>query len=136
MPSKKNRIIRTVTPPGSSSSGIPASLLGFWVSGDLAGYTIYTTAKGRKVFYPESPAIQEPSVAQARCRNRFRVAYLNWKDLQPTEKKALEDACRALNLCLTGQNLWISTQLTGQLDRYHTVALQSGLPLPECHYIP
>lgn len=136
MPSKPDRVRRTVTPPTSSVSGVPNSLLGLWVSGDLAGFTFYTTKTGRKVCYPEAPAVQPPSQLQQRMRARFKCAYLNWKELSSEDKANLEQATKKLGLCLTGQNLYVSTQLTGKISNYKTVARQAKLNLPALEYVP
>jgi len=106
-------------------------MLGIQVQGDLGPWTIYTDRKGRKKWFLYSPPTKPPTPNQLVARNRFRTAVLNWKALTAEQKFNLEEACRRLSLCITGQNLFVSTQLTHKQTAYATVARQSRLTLPE-----
>jgi len=109
---------------------IPYNLLGIQVSGDLGDMTIYTDRFGRKVWFPKSPPKKPPSQLQIDQRESFKSAQKSWSDLNDSEKRSLEDACRRVSLPLTGQNLWISTKLTGDSTSYTTIERQSGVTLP------
>lgn len=120
----------------TAHTGLPASLLGFWVSGDLCGLTIYTNRFGKKVFFQEAPALKPPSPLQVIQRNRFRTAFQNWKALTKTQKANLELAVNRASLCLTGQNLYVSASLTNRAEVVGTIARQTGLVLPIPTFVP
>lgn len=109
---------------------IPWNLIGLQVSGDFGDTTIYTDRYNRKVVYPKSPPKEPPSPAQVQSRDAFRAAQASWAALSVVEKAALENACRRTSIPLTGQNLWIHCQLTGDSQAYTTIQRQSGITLP------
>lgn len=109
---------------------IPLNLLGTRVSGDLGGLTTYTNQHGLKVAYPIAPPKEPVSVRQQLNRNRFAWAAAKWKQLSEGEKTDLENATRATSLVLTGQNLWISASMRGNISGYNRVSRQSGVSLP------
>lgn len=112
------------------AAGLPPSVLGFIVRGDLDGITYYTNKKGKKVAFAASPALLPASPAQKIQRDRFRAAHLAWSALAVEEKFALEEATKKTSLCLTGQNLYISAALTARQDSIRTLASSTGLTLP------
>ena len=115
---------------------IPWALLGFNLSGDIDGLSIYTDARRRKIVYPKSPPNTPPSPAQVHQRARFRTAQQLWKNLSAAEHEALEDACRAASLVMGGCALFISACLTNSNDNLQTLAAQVGIPLPNAPYVP
>lgn len=106
------------------------SLLGTWVSGDFGGLTIYTTKKGKKVFYQEAPALEPPTPAQTNQRNRFRTAQAEWKNQTHQVKKNLENMCIRASLVMTGQNLWIRVAMRHEQSAYETLQHQTGITAP------
>ena len=111
-------------------SGLPLSLLGFWVSGDLAGKTIYTNRNGLKVFYNEAPAGDPASGLQQVQRTRFRNAQQAWQAQSPGVKAAYEELVNQASLCLTGQNLWISVSLKHTVSTLQRLIHNTGVSVP------
>lgn len=99
-------------------------------TGDLGDLTLYTNKNGKLVAFPKDWRQEKTSPARTRCRERFRLAQASWSTLDTSQKNQLEEACKKLSIPFTGQNLWISTALTGDLEAYSTVAVQSGINLP------
>ena len=114
----------------ASLSGFPVSALGFWVSGDLAGKTIYTNRNGLKVFYNESPAGDPASGLQLTQRTRFRKAQQAWSAQSPGVKAAYEELVNQASLCLTGQNLWISVSLRHTVSTLKRLQATTGVSVP------
>lgn len=110
-------------------------LLGMTVSGDFAGLTIYTDRHGRKVWYPQAPPTNPPTQRQQYRRQLFKLAVMSYKSLTQHERDALERAVQKTNLCLTGQNLWISCCLNSDLARYQTIARQAHETLPPLLFV-
>lgn len=109
---------------------LPLELFGFRVMGDVGGFTCYTDARFRKVFYKKAPPKEPASPAQAKLRARFGDAIRAWKALTADEKAALERAVKKTSLCLTGQNLFVSCMLKAAPGVYATIADQSSEDLP------
>lgn len=107
--------------------GIPASVIGLIVSGDVSGQTIYTDRYGRKVVYPKAPPKEPPTDFQIYYRTRFGAAQAAYMALTIAQKKAYEDLTKAANLCMTGQNLWIHVALKHTFALLDTLQLQSGI---------
>lgn len=105
------------------------------VSGDVAGYTIYTDMKGRKVAFPQAPPKEPPSPRQISLRERFRLAQAAWAALADSEKAALELATQRTSLAMTGQNLYIAIALTNRSQLIDTIARQSNLDLPAIPFV-
>jgi len=115
---------------------IPWNLLGFGVSGDVGGYTIYTDRKFRKVAFPIAPPEKPPSPAQINLRARFKTAQANWKAETDQVKQELEEACRRASIVMTGQNLYIKVALKNDNDALQTLAKQTGTTLPIIDFVP
>lgn len=116
--------------------GIPASLLGFIVKGDLAGQTIYTDRHARKVFFPAAPPDKPPSPLQQAQRNRFKAAQADYMDLTDAQKADYELASQRLSLCMTGQNLYIHLALKCDDQLTATLERQSGVYLAYPFCVP
>jgi len=116
--------------PQSTALASTLGLLGIRVQGDLGPWTIYTDRYGRKKWFLFSPPTKPPTDAQIAQRGRFRTAQANWSNLSDQEKKNLETACLRTSLVLTGQNLFISAQLTGKQEALQVVARQAKVTLP------
>lgn len=115
---------------------IPWNFLGVSVSGDLGDYTVYENRHGKKVAFKK--VLHQPIQSQRRLdqQTRFREAQAGWKALADSEKLALEDMARRLSLYATGQNIYISVQLTNDVNGYATLEKQSGISLPPFSYVP
>lgn len=114
--------------------GVPASILGIIVKGDLADLTLYTDRLGRKVWFPKAPPTTAPTPLQQIQRNRFKSAQRAWAALTLVQKAQLEDAANALSLSMTGQNLYICLALRCDESLILTLRRQSGVdfPYPAC----
>ena len=110
--------------------GIPYSLLGARLAGDIGGVTCYTDRFGRKTVYPIAPPKHNPTPQQLTQRSLFATAHATWKALTPEEKKKLEQAATASALCMTGKNLYMSACLLGADDNLQAIARQVGIDLP------
>jgi len=108
----------------------PPNILGLIVSGDVGDVTFYMNKNRKIVAFPKDWRQEKTSPARLRCRQRFAAAQATWRPLTRPQKQSLEKACRRLSIPMTGQNLWISTALTGDVAAYQTVQRQSGVPLP------
>lgn len=109
---------------------IPWNLIGINVSGDIGDLTIYTDRFGKKVPFPKSPPKEPPSPEQTQVRNRFRSAQQTYMALSDSEKLAYEELTKKLSLMMTGQNLWISISMKGDVESLQTMMRQSGVTVP------
>lgn len=107
--------------------GVPPSILGLIVSGDVDGITIYTDRYNRKVAYPKAPPKEPPTKMQVDVRNRFKAAQSEYMGLTPLQKQAYELLTKAASLCLTGQNLFISVAMKRTYGILDTLQLQTGI---------
>jgi hypothetical protein len=109
--------------------GIPPDLIGFRVSGDVDGLTIYTDRFGRKVAYKKSWPDKPATPSQALCRARFRAAMAEWKNLSSYQKEEYEQASLALSLCMTGHNLFVHLCLRGSEQEWSVLCQSVGVVL-------
>lgn len=107
------------------------ALAGFNVQGDIGPYTCYTARDGRWVVFDKAPPQAPASYVQLHQRNRWRLAAKAWNQLTENNKANWELATQKLRLQLTGYNLWIYFQTTGDAATIRTVARQSGVDLLE-----
>ena len=107
--------------------GIPASLLGLIASGDVDGITIYTDRHGRKVAYPKAPPKEPPTQMQVDVRAKFKAAQAEYMGLTPQQKEDYELLTKAASLCMTGQNIFISTAMRHTQGILDTIQLQTGI---------
>ena len=117
--------------PKSTALASMLGVLGIHVQGDIGPWTVYTDRYGRKKWFLFSPPTKPPTPPQIAQRERFKAAQKNWKLLTEQQKKDLETACLKTSLVLTGQNLFISAQLTGKQESLQVLARQTKLPLPQ-----
>jgi hypothetical protein len=109
--------------------GVPASVLGLQVSGDVAGFTIYTDRRGRKISYPAAPPRTAASDLQAYQRSRFSMAMAAWSALSPGARSDYALACRRLFLPCTATSLWCCLCLADSDVKWKTICSQSNLSL-------
>jgi len=107
--------------------GIPASVIGLIVSGDVDGITIYTDRYNRKVAYPKAPPKEPPTQMQVDVRNRFKSAQAEYMGLTPLQKEAYESLTKKANLCMTGQNLFIHVAMKLTYGTLTTLQEQTGV---------
>lgn len=110
--------------------GIPVSVLGMIVSGDVSGLTIYTDRHGRKVAFPKAPPKKPPTDAQITLRTRFKTAQAEYMTLSVTEKADYERLVISASLPLTGQNLWIHVAMKHSFGLLDTLQQQTGITVP------
>lgn len=107
--------------------GIPASIIGLIVSGDVDGITIYTDRHNRKVAYPKAPPKEPPTQMQVDVRARFGSAQAEYMGLSPLQKAAYEELTKKANLCMTGQNLFIHVAMKRTFGTLTTLEEQTGV---------
>ena len=105
------------------------SSLGLNVSGDLAGLTIYTTRRGRKVAFLQSPPTKALSVWQLAWQRNFRWGMSLWRALTQIERENYQRVCDLASLCMLGHNLWLSCYLSGNTRLVETLSCQFKIPL-------
>lgn len=113
-------------PGGQMALAIPPDLLGFRVSGDVDGITIYTDRYGRKIAFKKSWPDKPPSASQAINRARFRTAVASWRNLTQPERDAYERATLSLSLYMTGINLYVHLCLRGTAIEWEQLCQSSG----------
>lgn len=119
----------TLTPIPPESFRPLITWLGMYISGDVGGYTVYTTRRGKIVWYPASPALKPPSPLQQKQRLRFKLAQANWRLLSPALVATWEHLTKVLCLPLTGQNLFISLSLRPNNDALTSATRKAGVVL-------
>jgi len=114
---------------------VPWHLIGTIVSGDVAGLTIYTDKRCRKVTFAKAPPLVPPSPAQIAMRARFRLAQSEYMAQSDQVKREYENATLKASLPLTGQNLWISVAIRHDLESLRTVSNQTGIDLTQPTFV-
>jgi len=109
---------------------VPPSLLGTRVSGDVAGYTLYTDKNGAPVIFPRHPPKVPRSILQAKQRTRFAIAVTRWHEAPAIVREAYEAMSLKLSLPMTGLNVWMKLSLTQDEGLRQTLERQSALSLP------
>jgi len=103
--------------------------LGINVSGDLAGLTIYTTRRGKKVSFLQSPPTKALSVWQLAWQRNFRWGMFLWRDLTQSERENYGRVCDLASLCMLGHNLWLHAYLGGDNRLLESLSCQYQIPL-------
>jgi hypothetical protein len=111
------------------ANSLSPSVLALRISGDMGGLTYYTSKRGRTVAFPAAPPTKPASVLQLKCRQRFAWAVQAWTLLSASEKASYEACSLALKMCMTGHDIWVSLCMKRDLDLWHTLQHQSGIPL-------
>jgi len=105
------------------------SVLGFRVSGDLGGYTIYTNRKGKKVSFAQAPPRKPLSVWQLAWQRNFRWGMACWRSLTSEEKQNYRRVCDLSCLCMLGHNLFLHAYLASDNSLLETLECQYQIPL-------
>lgn len=116
--------------------GYPVDLLGFMVSGDIGGFTIYTDRFYRKVIFPIAPPCEPPSPMQVKQRARFASAMASWRAADQADRDGFEEISLRASLCMTGLNLWIHTCLKGTFVQLATLQRQTGVSVNDPAFVP
>lgn len=107
---------------------IPA-MLGLTVQGDLGGFTFYTSARGKIVWYPQAPPLDPPSYDQTHFRNLFKAAGASWQGMSLASKRAWTYAAKATSLTITGYNLYTYWLTTRDTPTIRTIERQAHIDL-------
>jgi hypothetical protein len=105
------------------------SVLGINVSGDFDGATIYTTRKGKKVWFAQAPPRKPLSVWQLAWQRNFKVGMKIWSRLKPEERHAYRRVVDLARMCMLGHNLWLHAYLAGDNALLETLECQYRIPL-------
>jgi hypothetical protein len=103
--------------------------MGFVVSGDVDGLTIYTDRYGRKIAYPAAPPKKPPTIWQLAWRRNLAMGMRLWRDLSNDERHAYRRVCDAASLCMLGHNLWLHVYLAADYELLSTLAEQYAITL-------
>lgn len=104
------------------------SLLGLRPTGDLGPLTFYTTQKRRVVAFPRAPPLSPPSPRQTFQRNKFRACAWAWSFLTPQRRQDWLQLAKTNRLRITGYNLFVYYQLTGDNAAIRTLKPYWGPP--------
>ena len=105
------------------------NLLGLSPTGDIGPFTMYTSQRGRPVWFPKSPPLSPPSIRQVSQRNAWRTAALLWRSTPPLEKANWKRAARKVHLKITAYNLFMYWSTTNRRDIIATIERNSGIKL-------
>lgn len=105
------------------------NLLGLSPTGDLGPFTMYTSQRGRPVWFPKSPPLSPPSLRQIEQRNKWRNAAAFWRSVPAAEKRNWKRAADRVRLRITHLNLFIYWATTARVDIIQTVERNSGIQL-------
>jgi len=103
--------------------------LGMTVQGDLGPLTIYTSKRGRKVFYDQAPPKTKGSPDQLYFRNKMRQAATIWRSLRPVRQGAWQEAAERGGLRDNGYHLLTAYVFTADLAVIRTLERQTGIQL-------
>ena len=108
---------------------IPPSIIGLQVAGDACGLTFYRSKSQGQVAYAIAKSAKPPSGGCITRIALFVEAHHQWNLLTHTQKADYSYLAKAGHYPMTGCNLWVKLCLTKSLSLYHTLLLQSHLPL-------
>jgi hypothetical protein len=108
---------------------IPPSIIGLQVAGDAFGMTFYRSKTQGQVVYNVAKSAKKPRGGCVTRITLFVEAHRQWNLLSPAAKADYEYLTKAGHYPMTGCNLWVKLCLTQSLPLYHTLLLQSHLPL-------
>lgn len=109
--------------------GIPVAMIGFRVSGDCAGMTLYTDRFGRNVAFPQAPPRKPPTAGQLAWKAAFAKAMAAWHALDEPRREDYRWLAKHGGIPMLGHNIYLSLCLRYRLDLWETLCRQSFLPL-------
>lgn len=105
------------------------SFIGLRPTGDIGGFTVYTSKKGRVVWFPKSPPKTPFTRLQLRHMKHFEFAARAWQRQTQEVRNAWNLAARRAHLYLSGYTLWTYWQTTRKRQTIRTIERQSGIHL-------
>lgn len=104
--------------------------LGMRPTGDLAGWTVYTTKRNFVVWFIKSPPKKVRSRAQVQQWYRFSQAAQAWRNLSTESRNDWIEAARRARLYIAGYHLFLTYQLKRDLAALRTISRMSRIELP------
>lgn len=104
-------------------------MLGFQTWGDIGPFTVFRNKRGHVVWYLKAPPTCPASPAQIIDRDRWRAAAIAWNALTPLNRADWEAASNRASLGITGYNLFLYWQTTGDRPAIVTIERQTGFEL-------
>lgn len=104
-------------------------LYSFSIQGDVAGFTTYTTRRGKAVMFPQAPPKQPPSPNQLHTRGIFSAAVWAWRSLSDERREAWQQAAHSGRAQMTGYNLLVQMITAQRTDYVNTIQRRAGIPL-------
>lgn len=103
--------------------------LGLTVQGDLGPLTLYTSKRGKTVWFLRAPPLRPPSDLQENFRDFFRTAAASWRQTAPANRTNWQLAANHCSLGISGYNLWVWYSYTRDEPALKTIERQSGIDL-------
>lgn len=101
--------------------------LGFRLSGDLGGFTMYTYCRKRPVFFVKSPPLTPPTSRQISQRNQFRLVGYLWRSIGPEKRALWTDLAKAAKLRILGYQLFLHWTLRNDKPTILTLVRLTGI---------
>lgn len=91
--------------------------------------TLYTSKRGKIVWFPQSPPQQPPSWRQLHYRNNFRKVASYWRLLSDDERAAWDAATKRASLGCNGHALYTYRALRHDQAAIDTISRTTSTPL-------
>ena len=104
--------------------------LGFHPTGDIAGWTAYTTRRNFTVWFLKSPPKKPRSRKQVQQWYKFSQAAQAWRNLTTDQRHEWIVAARRARLYIAGYHLFLTYQLKRDPAALRTIARMSRTTLP------
>ncbi len=104
-------------------------LLGFFMQGDLGGFTAYTSMRNKVVWFVKSPPLEPASPRQLQLRNAFRTNAYVWQNMTEDQRATWNDAARLAPLRIHGYNLFTHWMRYRDNATVNTVERISGVTI-------
>src|SRR5690606_30010209 len=96
------------------------------VQGDFGPLTMYTSRRGKIVWFDRAPPLTPASPLQIMFRDRWKQIAKLWRDLTPEKRAAWKRAGINANMTITGYNLFVFFQSRLAKSYVGTIERQSG----------
>lgn len=103
--------------------------LGLTVTGDVAGFTCYTTRRRQIVVYPQAPPLTPPTPDQSTMRDKMRNTALIWNNKPASFRSLWNEAARRAKLPMGGFALLFTWYTTRDHAAFATIEAQSSTQL-------